>query len=183
MITIKNTHSDAHTLTRAIINSGVTPLIDLDGVLLDATHRQCTFTAVHVKQGLCQAADIGALNLVEYRKKCTPEHIAKDKALALLSMVHTLNACGIGYYVVTARVNCSSTAKLLKDKGINPLSCMARHSETDTRRDDHLKVDNLLAQFEPHELKNMVLIDDNLRNLKAVQAIGVRAIHVPFEGH
>ena len=183
MITIKNNSVQARNLAQAIIDSGKTAVFDLDGVLLSAVHRQAIFTPDHVALGLCKDSDVGALNLQAYRANSTAEKIAQDKTMALIEAVEILNAASVPYYVCTARVRCTHTKKLLRDKNINPVYTMARSGEHDNRRDDHLKTAHLLARFDQRQREQMVLIDDNLRNCKAVQAIGLSAIHVPFEGH
>lgn len=170
MKTIHNTKHHATRLALSVIQSGITPAIDLDGVLLDARARQLT------------KAD-GSLCLEHYRENSTPEKIAQDKTLPLIDFVNALNNAGVGYHVITARVACTSTRKLLKDKGINPLSIMARRDENDHRRDYKLKCDHLAANFTQRQRENMVLIDDNLANCKAVQELGLKAVRVEFDGH
>jgi FMN phosphatase YigB (HAD superfamily) len=183
MKTIKNTRQAAIDLALAIMASGKTACFDLDGVLLDATHRQNVFTAQDVTNGLCSPDDIGALNIDKYRENSTAEKIAQDKTLAMIEAVHILNRNKVKYHVLTARIDCVNTSKLLFNSGILPALTMARQGENDYRRDDELKVSHLLKRFDIRERENMVLIDDNKRNLEAVKHIGLQAIHVPFEGH
>jgi len=183
MKTLKNTSKAAQELASAIMQSGLISVWDLDGVLLDASHRQAVFSEDHHTLGLCTAEQIGTLNLEAYRALSTPENIAQDKSMALIEAIHILNANNVPYYVCTARVLCRSTKNLLKARGINPVWIMARAGEHDRRRDDHLKVTNLQARFSAQALRSMVLIDDNKRNLTAVQTLGLKAVHVPFHAH
>jgi len=170
MLKINNTRTQALSLARSIMSSGVTPVIDLDGVLLDATHRQ-------------NCNPDGSLNLTAYRKNSTPEKIARDKPLPLLAMVHEFNANGYKYHVATARVLCESTAKLLAVNKVNPMVAMGRNGENDNRKDYILKTDHLVSKFDQRQRENMILIDDNLANCKAVIECGLKAVHVNFEGH
>ena len=183
MKTITNTRASAIDLALAIMASGKTACFDLDGVLIDATHRQNVYTAQDVTQGLCGLDDIGALNLNKYRENSTADKIAQDKALAMIEAVHILNRNKVQYHVLTARINCVNTSKLLFNNGITPALTMARLGENDNRRDDDLKVSHLLKRFDIRQRENMLLIDDNQRNLHAVKQIGLQAIHVPFVGH
>ena len=170
MITIKNTRRAARELARAIIETGAFPQFDLDGVLLNASHRQ----ACHPD---------GSLNLLKYRENSTPENIALDKEMALIETISILNVHRIKYNVITARVACPSTLARLESAGIRPSIVMARNGEQDRRRDYQLKTDHLVSKFSRRERENMLLIDDNLANCQAVIEIGLKAIHVPFEGH
>lgn len=167
---IRNNIKHARKLARHIIANKLTPVFDLDGVLLDATHRQ-------------NCNPDGTLNLELYRKNSTPELIAKDKDLALLEAVKILNAAKVRYHVLTARVPCKSTLKRLETAGIRPKSIMGRNGETDHRRDHELKGGHLLKSFSTRARKRMVLIDDNEKNCQTARACGLQSVHVPFKGH
>ena len=78
---------------------------------------------------------------------------------------------------------CDNTKTWLKAHNIKPKSIMARCSDTDSRRDYHLKTTNLQSRFNLKQLENMVLIDDNIANCKAAKRLGMQAINVPFNGH
>ena len=181
---IENTPSQALALAQAIIDSGVEPVFDLDGVLLDATHRQSIYTADHVALGICNEDQIGQLDLDAYRAHTTAEKVNQDKNLPLMAVIDKLNQLDVKYHVATARVitRCPHSSKLLKDRGIKPASIMCRDGEHDKRRDSHLKQTKLVAKFSDRQRANMVLIDDSLGNCKAAMQIGMKAIHVPFRG-
>ena len=67
MLTIQNTRAAALQMTDAILlDQSIIPIFDLDGVVIDATHRQ----AIHPD---------GSLNLEMYRKLSTAANIAKDQ--------------------------------------------------------------------------------------------------------
>ena len=170
MITLQNTKIAARNLAATLIVSKRVPVFDLDGVILDATHRQ-----------ICNHD--GSLNLDKYREMSTLEHVMKDKTLPLIEAIHVLQENNVKFHVCTARVMCSSTAALLESVNVKPDIIMARCSDTDSRKDYHLKTTNLQSRFNQKQLENMVLIDDNVDNCKAVKRLGMAAIHVPFEGH
>ena len=182
MQTMKNTKTAARTLFNALVESGITPIFDMDGIALDASHRINLYTQDHESLGLCTVEQIGQLNLSAYRVNSTHENIQQDKSLPLLDTIHMLNAANKPYHVCTARVVCSGTRKLFKDRGINPHILMSRDGEHDNRRDSHLKTTKILSKFDERQRSRLVLIDDSLGNCKAVKEIGVKAIHVPFEG-
>ena len=170
MITLQNTKATARNLAATLIVSKRVPVFDMDGVFADASHRQ-----------ICNSD--GSLNLAKYREMSTLEHVSKDKALPLLEAIHVLQEQKVPFHICTARVMCENTLAWLDSNNIKPKSIMARCSEEDSRRDYHLKTTNLQSRFNHQQLKNMVLIDDNIANCKAVQKIGMQAINVPFEGH
>jgi phosphoglycolate phosphatase-like HAD superfamily hydrolase len=170
MLKINNTSLAARHLAASIMQSGMVCAFDLDGVLLDATARQLTKSD-------------GSLDLEHYRENSTGEKIALDKSLALLEAVHILNDNNVPYHVITARVACRHTLALLEDRNIKPLHIMARSGEHDNRKDHDLKTTHLLANFDQRQRENMVLVDDNVANCKAVKTIGLKAINVQFEGH
>ena len=166
---IRNTKKSAKSLARILIKQKLVPVFDLDGVLIDASHRQ-------------NCNPDGSLNLKAYRKNSTAEKIALDKTLPLIEAINILNAEKIKYHVCTARVACEFTRKLLADNNINPVSIMARNGDNDTRRDYELKSSHLL-KFGFRERRNMVLIDDNQANCKAARDCDLQSVHVPFDGH
>lgn len=170
MLKIHNTSAQARALATSIINSGITCAWDLDGVLLDARHRQLTLSD-------------GSLDLIAYRANSTAEKIAQDKTLALIEAIQILNIAKVPYHVITARVACANTLALLAKHNINPVSVMARQGEEDQRKDHDLKTYHLLNNFSQRQRENMLLIDDNLNNCQAVKQIGLKAINVLYTGH
>lgn len=170
MFTLKNTKKAAKELHATVSVSGITPVFDMDGVFADATHRQ-----------ICNPD--GSLNLEKYREMSTAEHINKDAELPLIEVLKRMSQEGKEFHICTARVMCKNTLGWLESRGITPKSIMARAGEHDCRRDNRLKKVNLTSRFSHDQLKNMVLIDDNLANCQAAMEIGMKAINVPFEGH
>tara|TARA_R110000796_G_scaffold67714_3_gene155333 strand:+ start:2546 stop:3058 length:513 start_codon:yes stop_codon:yes gene_type:complete len=170
MFTLQNTTSNATALLSGIIASKIVPVFDMDGVFADASHRQ-----------ICNAD--GSLNLDKYREMSTAEHVKKDAELPMIKVLQALTRLGIDFHICTARIMCDNTASWIDAKKIAPKSVMARCGDHDSRRDHKLKTTNLISRFSHFQLKNMMLIDDNLDNCKAAKAIGMKAINVPFVGH
>jgi len=170
MLTLKNTSNIARNLAASLIVAKRVAVFDMDGVFADASHRQ-----------ICNAD--GSLNLDKYREMSTMEHVTKDVALPLIEAIHILQEQNVAFHICTARVMCENTLAWLKAQNVNPKSIMSRCSETDNRRDYHLKTTNLQSRFSHEQLKNMVLIDDNVANCKAAKRLGMAAINIPFTGH
>jgi hypothetical protein len=170
MLTLKNTPKSAKELLAALLVSKVVPVFDMDGVFADASHRQ-----------ICNPD--GSLNLDRYRAMSTAENINKDKAMPLITVLQELTRREVEFHICTARVACENTVDWIENKNIKPKSIMARCGMHDSRKDYKLKTTNLISRFSHSQLKNMVLVDDNIENCKAVTTIGMKAINVPFHGH
>lgn len=167
---LKNNSKNARKLALHIIKNKLTPVFDLDGVLIDARHRQNT-------------NEDGTLNLELYRINSTAKMIAKDKALPLLETVRILNAQNVKYHVCTARVICKNVKKWLDENQINPVKLMGRANNLDKRKDSIIKGTHFLGGFSVYSRRRMVLIDDNEKNCDTANACGLQSIHVTFKGH
>jgi FMN phosphatase YigB (HAD superfamily) len=143
----------------------LTPIFDLDGVLLSAEHR--------IKLKPC-----GALDLDHYRENTTAHQVAQDRDLPLLSVVHWLNQAGRVYHVATARIPCEFTRARLRASQINPLILMGRDGHTDRRGDAILKAEKIAANFKPWELGDLILVDDLESNCEAARSLGLGSVHV-----
>ena len=170
MKTLTNTTKSAYELVNMIVEKNIVPVFDMDGVFIDATHRQ-----------ICNPD--GSLNLAKYREMSTAEHISKDKELPLILALQILNDLGVEYHICTARVLCENTRNWLDQRGIKAGVYMGRDGENDSRRDYQLKAQKLSSLFTAEQRANMMLIDDNVNNCKAALEIGLQAINVPFYGH
>jgi hypothetical protein len=170
MFTLKNTKKNARNLAATLITSKRVPVFDMDGVFANATHRQ-----------ICNAD--GSLNLDKYREMSTLEHIMKDETLPLIEAIHILQEHKKEFHICTARIMCDNTKAWLEHNNVKPKSIMARCSDTDSRKDYHLKTTNLQSRFNRKQLENMVLIDDNMDNCRAAKRLAMNAVNVPFEGH
>ena len=173
---MSNTSLNARWLVAHIIQSGVMPIWDIDHVLLNADHRIKLFDQNDVDNGLVNADQIGALDLDHYRANTVADQVQMDKNLPMLEAVHMLNRNNIQYLVSTARVICEHTRALLADREIKPALLMARHGDTDSRRDHVLKVDNIRSHYS--DFSNLLLIDDNLGNCQAFRNLGANATQV-----
>ena len=171
MLTIQNTRAAALQLTDAILlDQSIIPIFDLDGVVIDATHRQ----AIHPD---------GSLNLEMYRKLSTAANIAKDQVMPLAEVPQFLTDAGRSFFVCTARVMCKNSEKWLRKNGIKPTAVFSREGENDRRKDFELKEYHLTRAFSSLELSRSFLVDDNLANCQMAQRLNMKAIHVPFHGH
>lgn len=168
MLTFENTSSAALDILQIILSGEFTPVFDLDGVAIDARHRQ----AVHVD---------GSLNLPEYIKNATPENIARDSPLPILYAMQILSKAGVDFHVCTARTLCKGTVNWLHRHGVFPKQVLGR-KDGDTRKDFLLKKDLLLSHFKP-QLSHVLLIDDNLDNCNMAHSIGCSSIRILFDGH
>lgn len=146
-------------------NPQITPIFDLDGVLLSAEHR--------IKLLPC-----GALDLDHYRENTTAQQVAQDRDLPLIDVVHWLNRAGRVYHVATARIPCEYTRQRLKASQINPLILMGRDGHTDRRGDAILKAECIAANFKPWEFDGLILIDDLESNCEAARSLGLGSVHV-----
>lgn len=175
---IKNTFEQGKRLVRSLELSGVEVVFDLDGVLLDARHRQKVWSQEDAQAGLCEPNQVGALDLNHYIANCKPELIHLDEALPLMSMVEYLNRRSITYHVATARVLCSDNMDLLARKAISAQQFLCRDGDHDRRRDCDLKRDKLIHAFGRDYLRGMALVDDCLANCEMADSLGMLAFHV-----
>ncbi len=168
----KNEAASVAKLLTVILEKGLTPVFDLDGVLLDASHRQA-----------CNPD--GTLNLEQYIKDAYYENVMDDKSLPLIGLVGALNNLGMEYHIATARPLCQGTKDKLKRYDVNYSKAIHRggRDSGDNRRDSVLKVEGLKEQFTPEQHKTMMLIDDNLVNLNAVSQLGLATAYIPWNGH
>lgn len=141
---------------------------DLDGVLLDASHRH-------------KFLPCGALDLEQYRRDTTAESVALDKPLPMLELVHWLNSVNRPYYVATARVACEHTRARLAAAQIRPLGIGARLGHTDRRPDPILKADYFESAFTLAERQRMILLDDIAANCQAAISCGMSAHQIVTE--
>ena len=147
-------------------NPNVIPVWDLDGVLLNASHR----IKLH--------AD-GSLDLDQYRLDSTRDNVLKDRCLPLMGVISHLNTIGRVYHVATARVLCAYSKELLEQRSIKPAKIISRQGEGDSRKDWILKVQGVQEQFDPKDFNKIMLIDDCPSNCDAfVNALGAWAINV-----
>lgn len=148
----------------------IVPCFDLDGVLLDATHR-------------IDLLKCGALDLDKYLANTTAESVAKDKELPLIAVIHWLNANNRPYNVATARLLCEHTLARLDAAQVHPVLAMGRNGHDDRRGDAILKTDHFLGAIPADDLHRHCLIDDLESNTTAARNIGMLSVRVLFEAH
>lgn len=147
--------------------------VDLDGVCIDATHRQIL-------------KPDGSLDLAKYRENSTAAKIRKDKPLPFLQGLQwAVNRDHFhGVSICTARVMCTYTRRWLDKRGALPSDIISRQGDRDIRRDHVLKHAGITERVTTKaKLRRSVLIDDNMNNIEMAHELGMLAIHVPFEGH
>jgi hypothetical protein len=178
MIHIQNHLDSINPILDFIIQTESIPVLDLDEVLFCAKKRQRLYTQKDVDQKRCHLNRVGQLDLDHYLANTRAHLVAQDKNLPLLGLAHALNDLGIVYHVATARIICSHSAKLLKDRKVKPHLLMSRGFVDDYRRDDVLKVDHMKLNFNTATRKRLLLIDDNVLNCEAYEREGATALHV-----
>jgi len=147
----------------------LTIVFDLDGVVVDARHRQAVLPD-------------GSLDLEKYKANATYDNVLKDAALPAIQAMQELTRQGKEFYVCTARPACMGTLVWLAKNGCSPSKIFARGVKDD-RPDYKLKHQKLTDYFTPEKRRDMVLVDDNVKNCEMALSIGMGAINVKFEGH
>lgn len=171
IVAMKNTTDNLAELIGLL--STRTTFIDLDGVCIDATHRQILNPD-------------GSLDLAKYRENSTARKIAKDKELPFLNALQwSVNRDHYhGVHICTARVFCKNTAKWLDKRNALPDSVISRQDDSDRRKDYVLKREGIIQVLPlASQRKRAVLIDDNQDNVIMAHELGMLAVHVPFAGH
>lgn len=165
---ILNTRQQANRIIDHLeANPHITPIFDLDCVLLDASHR------ITLKPD-------GSLDLEHYRANTTRPNVMRDQNLPLMRVVHYLNAIGRDYHVATARVLCEHSQALLQARQIKPVVTISRNGEDDRRKDWDLKTTGIAEHFTPEQYGGLMLLDDCKGNISAFRKLGIMAIEVDY---
>jgi hypothetical protein len=176
---MQNSTITAIRLFSFIRDRGLTCVFDLDEVLLDAKHRQTIYTQYDAINGVCNADQVGQLDLTKYIAATTADQVALDKNLPLIKLAHMLNHTRTRYHVATARVACEHTRKLLINRSILPCEVISRRDRGDYRKDHILKCEGITQAFgSGRHLKRLILLDDNLLNCEAVRSMGCNSIQI-----
>ncbi len=165
--TIENTDTQALIDTLELYPN-ITPIFDLDGVILNAGHR-------------IPLNEDGSLNLDEYRKLSTRDNILNDKTMPLFDVVEWLNKEKRPYLACTARVICEHNRELFRSIGFKPRHIMSRDGEHDARKDYHLKTAKIsayLSNNRSQKANDFLFLDDCAPNVRAIQKLGVPSLHV-----
>jgi len=140
-------------------------IFDLDGTVIDSTHRQAT------------RAD-GSLDLDHWIARNNPELIMQDSLLPLARVMRIIKANGHKVIVCTARSYQIADEEFLWSKGLDYDVYLSRAAKGDMRDDASLKVQLLNDYFiglgfRSVEAAKPMMFDDNLKVIDAMIAIGV----------
>jgi phosphoglycolate phosphatase-like HAD superfamily hydrolase len=140
-------------------------IFDLDGTIIDSSHRQATL------------AD-GTLNLAKWIENSTAEKIFADKVLPLATQVRRRQKAGDYVMVCTARLMSDADFEFLQDVGICPNKIISRPDGNNTP-DGELKAKQLksflsLKQFAK---ANKVMFDDAASVRASLRKLGIAVIH------
>ncbi len=163
------------------IKLGLFPVFDLDGVILDASHRIKLFNFNDLARGACSREQIGQLDLAHYRKNTTRNNVLKDKTLPLYRVLQFCNNNSIKYAVCTARVVDTYNLELFDKLNIKPIHLFDRG---DDKRSDHLLKVDKLATLNSRLKSRAILIDDCIANCQEVaNKLKLATCNVLFTGN
>lgn len=168
MITLQNENSNVAKVLQ--LAKYKTMVFDLDGVVVDARHRQILNSD-------------GSLDIANYKANSTAEKIARDVELPFLEVMREMTKRKQVFHICTAREFCENTANWLRSRGADFSLALGRPSGS-AERDFILKKNH----FEKTLLSNtpskgLMFIDDNIKNVETILGLSVPTIHVPFDGH
>lgn len=135
-------------------------IFDLDGTVLDSSHRQLT------------AAD-GSLDIAHWRANSTPNKVLQDKPLPLAAFWRQVQAAGHTIAVCTARVMSTADYALLRKHGLYAHHIISRpHGETEK---DHTLKKNQLAELIRNnpEFQGATMFDDNANVRLTIAELGI----------
>lgn len=150
-------------------------IFDLDGTVIDSTHRQNT------------KAD-GSLDLDHWIEHNHPSMIARDSLLPLADSMRLIHAAGHTVIVCTARAFQIADCEFLANNGLKYDVYLSRGANIvnadgsitvgDNRGDAQLKIDLLNDYFKGEGFDsprhaNAIMFDDNLKVIAAMLEIGV----------
>jgi len=140
-------------------------IFDLDGTVIDSSHRQST-------------KPDGSLDLDHWIERNKPELIMQDSLLPLARVMRIIKANGHKVIVCTARSYQIADEEFLAANGLNYDVYLSRAAKGDMRDDASLKVELLNDYFtglgfRSVEAAKPMMFDDNLRVIDAMIAIGV----------
>ena len=140
-------------------------IFDLDGTVIDSTHRQAT------------RAD-GSLDLDHWIERNKPELIMQDSLLPLARVMRIIKNNGHKVIVCTARSYQIADEEFLWANGLDYDVYLSRAAKGDMRDDASLKVQLLNEYFiglgfRSVEQAKPMMFDDNLKVIDAMIAIGV----------
>lgn len=139
-------------------------IFDLDGTVIDSTHRQATL------------AD-GSLDLAHWFEHNTPEKILNDSLLPLADTMRALAAIGHTIVVCTARA-IQNADKAFLAINLLPYDALLHREAGNMEGDASLKIRLLETYFVGQGFKNAadakaIMFDDNLKVIDAMTSIGI----------
>ena len=137
---------------------------DLDGTLIDSSHRQ------RVKNG--------KFDLNYWLEHCTEEFISKDSLLPLSQIFYEFQKTGFSQICVTARNLCEADYKYLENKNLN--FDMILHRENSLELDEVLKNKKLQEFFKQEGLIPFQAYDDKEENLKIFDKYGFKTFQAQY---
>jgi hypothetical protein len=139
-------------------------IFDLDGTVIDSTHRQNTLPD-------------GSLDLDHWLENNTHEKIMGDSLLPLANSMKQIKAAGHAVIICTARSPHDSNHIFLEEQGLGHDVFLSRGAG-DMRGDAQLKIDLLEDYFKSEGFTcaaeaYAIMFDDNLKVIAAMLSIGV----------
>ena len=139
-------------------------IFDLDGTVIDSTHRQNTLPD-------------GSLNLEHWMENNTHEKIMADSLLPLAQQMRNIKKAGHTVIICTARSPHPSNHIFLEEQGLAHDVFLSR-GNNDNRGDAQLKIDLLEDYFKSEGFTcaaeaNAIMFDDNLKVISAMLSIGI----------
>ena len=140
-------------------------IFDLDGTIIDSSHRQCTLPD-------------GTLDLDHWRENATPEMISRDRVLPLADQVRKRSKAGDFVMVCTARVLSDADREFLFEHGICVDKIVSR-KDGDNSPDGKLKARALSSLFNLKQFRkaNKVMFDDAASVRSALRPLGIAVIN------
>jgi hypothetical protein len=140
-------------------------IFDLDGTVIDSTHRQAT------------KAD-GSLDLEHWFENNTPEKILRDSLLTLANSMRALMAAGHTIVICTARA-IQDADKIFLAVNRLPYHALLHREIGNMESDASLKIRLLETYFIAQGYENAaqarpIMFDDNLKVIDAMVSIGIK---------
>jgi len=144
-------------------------IFDLDGTVIDSTHRQNTLPD-------------GSLNLADWLENNTHEKIMQDTLLPLAAQMRNIKAAGHTVIICTARSFQIADQEFLASHGLSYDVYLSRGAIGDNRPDGQLKVELLTEYFVSQGFTcakeaNAIMFDDNLKVIAAMLSIGINCFN------
>lgn len=139
-------------------------IFDLDGTVIDSSHRQAT-------------KPDGTLDLAHWFENATPEKIFKDKILPLAQQIRRRSKAGDFTMICTARTLSDADLEFFHQEGLLVDKIISR-KQGDNTPDGELKAKQLRSFFSLKQFKdlNKVMFDDAPSVRKSLRRLGISVI-------